>query len=583
MGCTASIQNDGNTNGGSKKKSGRKGRKDRSNRDTSEREDDDRDSVTKTTSMEEPATGRKDFDEVAAAGSPRARHPEEDDLSDISSTDLGASLARATTASAALPSAGRGLDKEREETEVDLETEFFVWDDANLDLKDMRAKASARKNMAAARNKNFLASHSIGDAKAGGPRGAKGSFVFNDFTIEDSATLDALSDSTRAGSFRKQRNHPPPGAANKDESSAVAPPGSGIGATSVDSKEVSQSHESVGRAVARAPKRPPGDIRNFTLTTRIGHSSRVKCLAIAPGEREYVSCSNDDSIITYYDVRGSQELGIYSGHQDTVIHAVFSPCGKFLATTSRDNTLVLWDVVTQKAILTFEHGKVVICCAFSRSSKFIATGCQDKVCRLWECRRGRELVAFTQHEGIIIALSISPDEQHVVSASADKTLRIWTASKGRAKAVLRGHNHIILACNYNAAGDRIVSNDERSVRVWSAPQGQLLRTIMVDDLIKLRNPPPNKKQSWTLSCLAPKTFPRHIVVASNNRMVFVIDMESGEEVLSVDTKAPVYCLAPGHRSLVAYGDSFGNVYFLKLEAFDEEEPLDDRPGGADWA
>uniref|UniRef100_A0A7S1LY50 Guanine nucleotide-binding protein subunit beta-like protein n=1 Tax=Neobodo designis TaxID=312471 RepID=A0A7S1LY50_NEODS len=325
-----------------------------------------------------------------------------------------------------------------------------------------------------------------------------------------------------------------------------------------------------------------GDIREFKQTSCIGHSSRVKCLAIAPGERECASCGSCDVIVEYQSLTTSSHLGSFVKHEDALLHAVFSPCGNFLATTSRDNTLVLWDVATQAAMLTFEHSKVVICCAFSPSSKFIATGCQDTTCRVWRCD-GVELATHAGHTRIPLALCFSPDEQYVVSASADKTLQIWSAAEGKTECFMAGHEGIILACNYNAAGDRIVSNDERSVRVWSAPQGQLLRTIMVDDLIKLRNPPPNKKQSWTLSCLAPKTFPRHIVVASNNRMVFVIDMESGEEVLSVDTKAPVYCLAPGHRSLVAYGDSFGNVYFLKLEAFDEEEPLDDRPGGADWA
>jgi WD40 repeat protein len=495
-------------------------------------------------------------DDVSEASSPSNAHhfddtvvpcrvPDDDQasqLSEISETDLGgiAHLSRATTTVA--PFGAKGLDQERAEAEVDYDAEYFVWDDASLDLRDMKAKQNARKNMAAARNKVILSQRPV-DKPA-----VTGAFVFNDFTIEDAATLDALSESTR-------NPHP----------------------------HVSAKRESIRRPVPATPKRPPGDIKAFSVTTRIGHSSRVKCLAVAPGEREYVSCSNDDTIVTYYDVRTSQELGIFSGHQDTVIHAVFSPCGKFLATTSRDNTLMLWDVVTQKAVLTFEHGKVVICCAFSKTSRFIATGCQDKVCRLWECRRGRELVAFAQHDGIIISLSISPDETYVVSASADKTLRIWTVAKGKVKAILRGHSHIILACNYNVDGTKIVSNDERSVRLWSAPAGTQLRCIMVDDLVKVRNLPANKKQSWTLSCMAPKSFPRHFVVASNNRMVFVIDMETGTEALSVDTKAPVYCLAPGHRNVVAYGDSFGNVYFLKLDTFDEEEPTNDRPGGADWA
>lgn len=46
--------------------------------------------------------------------------------------------------------------------------------------------------------------------------------------------------------------------------------------------------------------------------------------------------------------------------QDTVISACFSLDSKFLATTSRDNTMILWDAVIGQQVSVFDHEKVVL-------------------------------------------------------------------------------------------------------------------------------------------------------------------------------------------------------------------------------
>lgn len=44
---------------------------------------------------------------------------------------------------------------------------------------------------------------------------------------------------------------------------------------------------------------------------------------------------------------------------------------------------------------------------------------------------------------------------------------------------------------------------------------------------------------------APGAFTNYVLVACNNRFVYVIDIRSGTEVASTFCKAPVYCLAAG--------------------------------------
>ena len=526
MGCGASTAADNGGKDAKKKKSKR-------------REHGDRDTGSHGSAPMDPVHPSS---KVADSG--EASSEERDSLlSSISELDEGAMFPTFT------PTHLKNIEEQREESSAfNIETEYFIWDDASLDLKEMRNRDL--KKSFVHRKHSVVAGVKPMTQK---PAGDGSTFKFNDFAIDPEFNEDWLAAHplTSHGSMKRaptQATVPAP-AAPVDDVSARTP----------------------SRSASRPkPAKRTGAISNFKLTTLVGHSSRVKCIAVAPTETEYVSCSNEDSLVTYYDMRSGAELGIFSGHQDTVIFACFSPCGKFLATTSRDNTLMLWDVVTQKVILTFEHSKVVICCSFSKDSKLIATGCQDKVCRLWETRKGRELLAFTQHEGIIISLSFSPDEAHIVSCSADKTLRMWTTTKGRCKHTMRGHSAIILSCQYSVDGKKIVSNDERLTKVWNAADGNCLLTLNVDQFVTIRNMPPTKKLSWTLSCTCPGRFAKYFVVACNNRFVFVVDMDTGKEELCVDTKAPVYCLSSGHNSVVAFGDSFGNVYNLRLFGFPEE-------------
>jgi WD40 repeat protein len=327
-------------------------------------------------------------------------------------------------------------------------------------------------------------------------------------------------------------------------------------------------------------KEPFVEVKRLITYNLLGHSSRVKCIAIAPGEKEFVSCSNEDASVTLSNLQTGKEMGIFTGHQDTVINAMFSSDGKYLATTSRDHTMILWDVVTAKQLLTFDHAKVVICCCFSRDSKYIATGCQDKVCRLWETRRGREVLFFSQHEGIIINMAYAPDSTHICSASADKTVRMWSTVTGKCKFVLTGHAGIVLSVSYSNDGKSVISNDEKLLKVWNAEEGNCTLTVNVDELhLRLKRTispgtpyiasgttaPSNKKLTWTLSCAAPGLFTQYFLVACNNRFLYLMDITTGEEVSNVFCKAPVYCLSSGFKSHVAFGDSFGNIYVVRME------------------
>lgn len=306
-------------------------------------------------------------------------------------------------------------------------------------------------------------------------------------------------------------------------------------------------------------------LRSFQVRALLGHATRVKCIALSPAETDFASCSNEDASITLSNFAVGSEVGIFTGHHDTIISATFSPDGKYLATASKDETMILWDVTTTKILLTFAHPKVVICCCFGPDSKHLVSGCQDRVCRLWDTKRGREWMSYTEHEGIIIAIAFSPDGNYLCSASADRSLRVWSATTAKTRFHLLGHVGIILSCSYTSDGRHIISNDESLLRVWSAEDGSCKLSLSPVDVAGTLQPNHRTaKLGWTLSSAAPGSFTRFVLVACNNRFVYVIDIETGREVASTFCKAPVYCLTAGSHEKMAFGDSFGNIYVLRL-------------------
>lgn len=207
----------------------------------------------------------------------------------------------------------------------------------------------------------------------------------------------------------------------------------------------------------------------------------------------------------------------------------------------------------------------MICCCFGPDSKYIVSGCQDRICRLWDTRRGKEWLTYSHHEGIIIAVAFSPDGAHVCSASADKTLRVWSSATGKTRFVLQGHVGIILSVGYTSDGKYLVSNDEGLLRVWSTADGSCTLSLAPSDLtgtthLGAKGP----KLGWTLSAPAPGAFTEYVLVACNNRYVYLLDRDTGTEVARAFCKAPVYCLTAGTSELAACGDSFGNIYILHL-------------------
>jgi WD repeat-containing protein 61 len=104
-----------------------------------------------------------------------------------------------------------------------------------------------------------------------------------------------------------------------------------------------------------------------------------------------------------------------------------SPCGRFLASGSKDGSIFLFDIGTSKLIHTLQgHSMSVRSVKFTNDSQRLLSSSDDKHVRrktfftifkihVYDVKSGSLIKALSGHSSYVLNLSISPDNHHFAS------------------------------------------------------------------------------------------------------------------------------------------------------------------------
>jgi len=205
----------------------------------------------------------------------------------------------------------------------------------------------------------------------------------------------------------------------------------------------------------------------------VGHQGYVWTLArLARG----IASGGRDRAIRLWSDDGVGN-GVLSGHTQSVLGLV--ACGpQHLASVSRDRTLKLWDLSTQRCLHSVVAHRAAALCVAAVPGGALATGGADHEINLWleDARRDGTLRG---HTGWVWALAVlaaraasAPErDQHptslLASASEDGTVRLWNLAQRTCCAVLPGH---VPLRTITVAPDQtcLASGDNRGrVQLWT--------------------------------------------------------------------------------------------------------------------
>ena len=161
---------------------------------------------------------------------------------------------------------------------------------------------------------------------------------------------------------------------------------------------------------------------------------------------------------------------ILRGHEGPVSQVRISPNGSFIASSSADGTVKIWNAETGSHMDTLVgHMAGVGCVAWSPDSNTLASGSDDKAIRLWDRVTGRpkmsnkksatgqEMPPLRGHHNYLHCLAFSPKGNILASGSYDEAVFLWDVRAGRLMRSLPAHSDPVSGIDFCCDGTLVAS------------------------------------------------------------------------------------------------------------------------------
>jgi len=192
----------------------------------------------------------------------------------------------------------------------------------------------------------------------------------------------------------------------------------------------------------------------------------------------------DDGKTYVWERATGKVLHQLGGHTDAVLSVCFSPSGRSILTTSRDNTARIWSAIDGQPGLILEHPGWVYHGSFSPDGREVVTACLDRQARVWDLAAGKCVLPTLPHADVVVSSEFSPDGCLIATAGFDGMVRLWTAATHQpidVNPVLR-HSGRVRSALFAPGGHQIVTAcSDGTVRIWDLAANSLIPESTRDD------------------------------------------------------------------------------------------------------
>lgn len=211
------------------------------------------------------------------------------------------------------------------------------------------------------------------------------------------------------------------------------------------------------------------------LRTLIGHTERAhhvvyhsELRAADSTTMQLASCGADNGV-RLWSASSDQPLALLNGHTQRVNRVALHPSGRFLASTSHDETWRLWDIESGKDLLVQDgHVSPVYGVAMQCDGALAVTGALNSVALMWDLRSGKQLWAIRQHVKEVLSIDFSPSGFEFATGSADNVVRIFDVRQRKLMHTIAAHQSLVSLVHYDRKhGDYLMScGYDKKVNVW---------------------------------------------------------------------------------------------------------------------
>ena len=215
------------------------------------------------------------------------------------------------------------------------------------------------------------------------------------------------------------------------------------------------------------------------LSTLSGHRGKVVALAFS-GDELYVASSSQDNTIKLWDLQTAQEVHSFTTNEMCGNNIAFSPDGSLLASAD-----AIWDVKSRQVVHTLEQGRQVPGpVALSPDGSLFAVALVNQPIKLWDVAGGQVVRIFdSQTENLARGIAFSPDGALLAASGNNGTVRLWDVASGQIVGTLEhGNDSHVYGVAFSPDGRVLVSGGtDYTVRIWNVASRQVIQTLSLGD------------------------------------------------------------------------------------------------------
>ncbi|MBL9139372.1 MAG: protein kinase [Verrucomicrobiales bacterium] len=154
-------------------------------------------------------------------------------------------------------------------------------------------------------------------------------------------------------------------------------------------------------------------------------------------------------------------------HHGVVWSTRISRDSRRVATTSGDQTTLIWDVASAHVMREIRSDKAVYSSAFSPDGRRILIGSADRTARVWDVETGRQTSEIMRHPGGVWFTQYSPDGRYVATGDDSGVARLWDAESGLPLGNWLRSRASLKRITFSPDGRRLVTTSvDRTARIW---------------------------------------------------------------------------------------------------------------------
>ncbi|MES1904617.1 MAG: pre-mRNA-processing factor 17 [Paramarteilia canceri] len=272
-----------------------------------------------------------------------------------------------------------------------------------------------------------------------------------------------------------------------------------------------------------------------------------------------LSCSADSKSRLYRAGEITKHVATYHGHSKSIKDAQFNQSGDQFITASYDTFCKLWDTETGKCINSYSKDKFPLCIKYyPEDESCFLVGQSDKKVLCYDIRDSSIQQIYASHLGEVKTVTFFDDNRRFVSTGTDNYLRLfeWGIPVETKQIKDPGLPCIISALLTNNGTTYLAQCMDNSIKCFDLSRGFRMQ----------RKKTYRGHTVYGFSCeigISPDD--NYVISGDSSGNLFVWDLK----VRKIDRKiktGSTACLSvawnPYHESLIAAGDTEGNISFI---------------------